>query len=228
MPTPYRLKTRVFGCVGPLFVRFICGSSRLSVTGSEILARHAAQGRCVFAFWHSRIFFMIYYYARYLRTCRVSTLISLSRDGDYAAILAERFGQEAVRGSSSRGGMKALRALAGRLAEGHNVALTPDGPRGPALQVQDGVIRLAQITGATIIPLSYDARSKWTLRSWDRFILPKPFGRIHMAVGEPFSVPKQASPEELREHRDRLQQALTNLDRLCADQVAPRPHSPTA
>ncbi|MBP8304586.1 MAG: lysophospholipid acyltransferase family protein [Phycisphaerae bacterium] len=203
-------------------MRLICRSSRLTLTGAEILEQPARQGRCVFAFWHSRIFFLAYYYARFIRSPRIATLISLSRDGDYASALVEQLGQDAVRGSSSRGGMKAMRALSARLAEGYNVALTPDGPRGPACRVQDGVVRLAQITGAKVIPVSYDARSKWTLRSWDRFILPKPFSRIHVAVGEPICVPNQASPEELREHCARLEHALTALDRLCADQVAHR------
>jgi lysophospholipid acyltransferase (LPLAT)-like uncharacterized protein len=219
MPTLHRLKTTVLGCVGHPLVRFIDGSNRLSITGEKILDQYAGQGGCIFAFWHSRIFFMIYYYSRYIRTPKVSTLISMSRDGDYAASLVERFGQNAVRGSSSRGGMKAIRTLTHCLADGHNVALTPDGPRGPAFQVQEGVIRLAQVTGARIIPASYDASRKWTLKSWDRFIFPKPFGRIHLAVGEPLCVPREASPDESSLYRQKVQDALLQLDGLCANQV---------
>jgi len=216
----HRLKTAVFGCLGFRGLRFICSSNRLSISGTEVIDRYVRQGGNIFAFWHSRLFYLIYYYAFHVKTPKVSILISLSRDGDYGETLVARMGQDVVRGSSSRGGTQAMRALAARLAQGYNVALTPDGPRGPAFQVQDGIVRLAQLTGARIIPVSYDARSKWTLRSWDRFIVPKPFGTIHAALGEPLSVPRQASPGQIHEYRDRLQDVLTGLDRLCADHVA--------
>ena len=218
-----RLKTAIVGCVGCELLQFVCWSNRLSVTGSEVLDRYAGQGGNIFAFWHSRLFYMVYHYARYIRTPKASALISLSRDGDYAQAVLGRFRQDAVRGSSSRGGSRAIRALAGRLAEGYNVALTPDGPRGPALQVQKGVIRLAQMTGARIIPASYDASRKWTLHSWDRFIFPRPFGRIHLAVGEPLCVPRETSPDGVKDSCAQLQEALTLLDRTCKEQITSQP-----
>jgi len=219
MPAMHRLKTAVFGCLGYRVIKYVCGSNRVSVTGSDLIDRYVSQGRNIIAFWHSRQLYLLYHYGRYVRTPTISILISLSRDGDYAAAVANRFRQDAVRGSSSRGGSRAIRVLADKLAEGHNVALTPDGPRGPAFQVQKGVIRLAQITGTRIIPVSYDASRKWTLHSWDRFILPKPFGRIHMAVGEPLCVPCELSAEGVEDYCTRLQDALTLLDRTCAERV---------
>jgi len=219
MPALHRLKTAVFGFGAYHLLRLVCGSNRLSITGTEVTDQVVGQGHNIFAFWHSRLFYLVYYYARHITTPKASILISLSRDGDYGHALVNWLKQDAVRGSSSRGGTRAIRALAGRLAEGYNVALTPDGPRGPALEVQQGVIRLAQVTGARIIPVSYDASRKWTLRSWDRFILPKPFGRIHMAIGEPICVPRDISQDEVRAYRDRLQDSLARLDRLCEDRV---------
>ena len=219
MTRVHRLKTETFGFVAYHVLRGVCGSNRLSITGTEIIDQYFGQGHNIFAFWHSRLFYLVYYYACHIRTPKVSILISLSRDGDYGQALVGRLKQDAVRGSSSRGGMKAVRALVDRLTEGYNVALAPDGPRGPAFQVQEGVIRLAQVTGARIIPASYDASRKWTLGSWDRFILPKPLGRIHLAVGQPICVPQDTSNKELHSYSDRLQNALTDLDHLCAEHV---------
>jgi lysophospholipid acyltransferase (LPLAT)-like uncharacterized protein len=215
----HTLKTAIFGGVGYGVLRFLCGTNRLSITGTDVIDRYVGQGRNILTFWHSRLFYLVYYYALRVRTPKASILISLSRDGDYGQALVDWLKQDAVRGSSSRGGTKAVLALAARLDQGNNIALTPDGPRGPAFQVQDGVIRLAQVTGASIIPASYDASRKWTLKSWDRFILPKPFGRIHLALGEPIYVPKEMSPDERILYGKKVQDALLQLDGLCADQV---------
>jgi lysophospholipid acyltransferase (LPLAT)-like uncharacterized protein len=219
MPVLHRLKTQLFGCVGYCVVQGICGSNRLTISGLERIEDSVSQGHNIFALWHSRLFYLVYFYCHHVKSPKTSILISLSRDGDYGQALVRWFKQDAVRGSSSRGGARAAWALAARLAAGNNLALTPDGPRGPAFQVQDGIIRLAQVTGATIIPASYDASRKWTLKSWDRFILPKPFGRIHLAIGEPFRVPSEASASDVKTYCQRLQDSLTELDALCAEKV---------
>jgi lysophospholipid acyltransferase (LPLAT)-like uncharacterized protein len=218
-PLTHRIKVRIFGCVGYYLIQGICRSNRFSVSGLESIRESVQQGHNIFALWHSRLFYLVYFYCRHVRTPQASILISLSRDGDYGQALVSRFKQDAVRGSSSRGGAKAAWALASRLAAGKNLALTPDGPRGPAFQVQNGIVRLAQVTGSTIVPVSYDASRKWTLKSWDRFILPKPFGRIHMAIGEPIRVPSHASAEEVKLYCQKLQDALTELDARCAEKV---------
>ena len=218
-PLTHRIKVRIFGCVGYYVVQGICRTNRLTVSGLECIRESVQQGHNIFALWHSRLFYLVYFYCRHVKTPQTSILISLSRDGDYGQALVGRFKQDAVRGSSSRGGAKAAWALAGRLAAGNNLALTPDGPRGPAFQVQEGVVRLAQVTHSPIIPVSYDASRKWTLRSWDRFILPKPFGRIHMALGEPIQVPADASPEDVKAYCQKLQNVLAGLDATCAEKV---------
>ncbi len=218
-PLTHRIKVGIFGCVGYYVIQGICRSNRLTISGLEDVRESVQQGHNIFAFWHSRLFYLVYFYCRHVRTPQASILISLSRDGDYGQALVGRFKQDAVRGSSSRGGAKAAWALASRLAAGNNLALTPDGPRGPAFQVQEGVVRLAQVTHSPIIPVSYDASRKWTLKSWDRFILPKPFGRIHLAIGEPIRVPSHASPQEVKACCQKLQDALTGLDALSAQKV---------
>ena len=154
-----------------------------------------------------------------IKTRRASILISMSRDGDYGVALAHRFKHNTVRGSSSRGGRRAIRALAERLQQGDNLMLVPDGPRGPAFQVNVGIIKLAQMTGATILPGCYNASRKLTLKSWDKFIIPLPLGRIHMAVGEPITVPTEATQEDLENCRQALENSLLALNRESAARI---------
>jgi len=128
--------------------------------------------------------------------------------------------QDFVRGSTSRGGQKAIRALAAKLAAGDNIAITPDGPRGPAFKVSEGIIRLAQLTGARIVPVSYDATRKKHLKSWDRFILVKPFGRVHVAFAEPIEIPKDIDSSSVEEYRKNLEKTFLELDQICAEELS--------
>ncbi len=106
-----------------------------------------------------------------------------------------------------------------RLERGYNIALTPDGPRGPREQAQKGVIRMAQMTNTPIIPVSYDASRKRCLKSWDRFILPLPFSKFHLAFAQPIIVPPDAQGPELEKARQELERALIDLGKLCQQQV---------
>jgi len=196
---------------------------RLRITGLEILEKYSPQGRNIFAFWHGRLVYLIYYYAKIVKTPKASILVSQSRDGDYGAAIVKYFKHDCVRGSSSRGGHQAIRQLADRLDAGFNLALTPDGPRGPAFQVRPGIIKLAQFTDAHIIPASYAASRYLTLKSWDRCIVPLPFCRIHMALSDPIHVPRGSSPEEIETIRARLQSVLADLDDLCRQEVGLKP-----
>lgn len=211
--------TKVFAFLGNLFLRCVCGSNKLSVTRSDILDTHYSKGGNIFAFWHSRLFYLTYHATKVSTEHKLAILISMSRDGDYGTALAHRLGVNVVRGSSSRSGRAAIRSLAAKLSGGYNIVVTPDGPRGPAFEANQGVIRLAQLTGARIIPVSYDATRKRVLKSWDRFILPKCFGRVHMAFAEPIQVPRRASPDEVERQRKDLEQTLLGLDRTCAEKL---------
>jgi lysophospholipid acyltransferase (LPLAT)-like uncharacterized protein len=215
----HKLLTITFAFCFNLLLRFICGSNRLSVTRSDVFETYAEQGGNIFTFWHSRPFFLAYFYVKNARKRKISVLVSLSRDGDYGVALLRKLKQDYVRGSTSRGGQTAVRGLAGKIAEGNNVAITPDGPRGPARRVSEGVIKLAQITGARIIPVSYDATRKRLLKSWDRFVVVMPFGRVHVAFGEPIEVPRRITPEERGRYRDQLERALRGLDDICVEQL---------
>ena len=216
----HRFSTTVFACVLALLLRLVCGSNRLTTTREDIFARYAGQGGNIFAFWHNRLFYLAYYYVIRAGGHNVTMLVSLSRDGDYGVALARRLKQDVVRGSSSRGGRRAVCELVRRIAEGKNVAITPDGPRGPAFSVNKGTIKLAQITGARIIPVSFDASRKRGLRSWDRFIWVRPFGRVHMAFGEPIEIPRKTTAAEGIRYGRQLEQSLCELDRICAERLS--------
>ena len=212
--------TKLFALLANLVLFVLYHLNRRSVTGMDRLLHQAEQGNTIYALWHGRLFYLTYFYVKNVKTRRASILISMSRDGDYGVALAHRFGHNTVRGSSSRGGRRAIRALSERLQEGDNLMLTPDGPRGPAFHVNVGIVKLAQMTGAAILPGSYDASRKLILKSWDKFIIPLPLGRIHMAVGEPITVPAEATPEDIENCRQALENSLRALDRECGARIA--------
>jgi len=213
------LLTKLFGFFVSLALRLTCRTNKLSVTGLDIFEKYAEQGNNIFAFWHSRMFYLAYFYATHAKTKKVSVLISLSRDGDYGVAVARRLKQDVVRGSTAKGALQATRKLAAKLAEGYNVAITPDGPRGPARIANDGIIKLAQLTGARIIPVSYDATRKHLLKSWDNFIILWPFGKVHLGFAAPITVSRNITRDQCRQYRAQLEQTLRDLDHLCAEKL---------
>jgi hypothetical protein len=172
------------------------------------------QGAYIFAFWHNRIFFLPYLFRKYWRTRqrkRVAVLVSSSRDGEKLAKVLEKFDLVCVRGSSSRRGRQALRELHRLVDDGHDIGITPDGPRGPKYKVQDGVISLAQLTGATIVPITYLLEWKITLTSWDAFMIPLPFGRCVVRLGQPLLIPRAADEQFRANKKLELETVLQNL-----------------
>lgn len=151
----------------------------------------------IFAIWHNRLALALLMYRHYARqrgqAHRLAAIVSASKDGGLVARVLEHFGVEPVRGSSSRRGAQALVELKTWAGRGYDIAFTPDGPRGPCYVVQAGTISLAQLTGRPIVPVSYRLDRKVTLKSWDRFQIPLPFGRVVMKFGEPFFVPRETS-----------------------------------
>jgi len=144
---------------------------------------------------------------------RCVCLISASADGEMIARIVERFGIQAARGSSSRRGKEAFRELAENFDGGMDVAITPDGPRGPRYRVQQGIIGLAQRTGAPVYPVSWIMDRKIELPSWDRFMIPLPFARCTIIIGEPLSIQKTRTEEEFEGECRRLEEALLELER---------------
>ncbi len=167
--------------------------------------------RYIGALWHNRLLLLPFVIKRYLPERRGAALISTSRDGAILADLVERFGFEVVRGSSSRKGASAIRQLAEVIAQGRDVVITPDGPRGPAYELGQGIVYLAQQSGAGVIPVNMEYSSYWRVKSWDRFILPKPFSRVRVVFGPPHRVAATASEEAFERERQRLQDAMLQL-----------------
>jgi len=140
-----------------------------------------------------------------------AALISASRDGELLADAIKRFGFDVVRGSSSRLGASAILQLEGVLASGRDVVITPDGPRGPAYELGPGIIFLAQKSGAAVVPINIEYSSCWRIKSWARFIVPRPFARVRVIIGAPYRVRSTSTDDEFEAERLRLQNAMMAL-----------------
>ncbi len=161
----------------------------------------------IYAVWHDRILLLPLLYA----TRRPRVLASRSQDGELVARYIARFGLEAVRGSSSRGGAEALRLLARSLKQGRDVVVVPDGPRGPAQVAKAGIVTLARVSGAAIVPVALGASSEWRLASWDGFRIPRPFARCVARFGDPIHVPRIADRRAEESARAEVEAALRVL-----------------
>lgn len=173
-------------------------------------------GPLIFCIWHNRLPLSLLMYRDYARRKgqppRMAAIVSASKDGGVVARILEHFGVEPVRGSSSRRGPQALLELTTWAERGYDLALTPDGPRGPCYVLQPGAVALAQLTGQPLVPSSYHLSWKIRLKSWDRFQIPLPFSRALMKFGEPLRIPREASDEQralLHQEFERRLMALT-------------------
>jgi lysophospholipid acyltransferase (LPLAT)-like uncharacterized protein len=161
--------------------------------------------------WHNRLLVLPFVLRRFLPHRNGAALISASRDGAWVAELVKRFGFDVVRGSSSRQGVTAMLQLTDVLASGRDVVITPDGPRGPVYELGPGIILLAQKSGALVFPANLEYSRCWRVKSWDRFILPRPFSKVRVIFGPPHRVALTSSDEEFEAERLRLQNAMMAL-----------------
>jgi lysophospholipid acyltransferase (LPLAT)-like uncharacterized protein len=181
---PWWLEPAAFA--GALLVRLLGMTWRFEVERAPGYAEGAARGeRFVFAFWHARLLPLVY--AR--RHEGITVLVSRHRDGQLITRVVEHLGFTTARGSSTRGGEAGVRELLARATAGHDLAITPDGPRGPAERVKDGLVFVATRTERRIVPIATASRPAWVFRSWDRFRVPRPFARVRIAYGAPIAVP---------------------------------------
>lgn len=163
------------------------------------------------ALWHNRLLIFPFVLRRFFSNRHGAALISASRDGDLLADAITRFGFDVVRGSSSRLGASAIFQLTDVLASGRDVVITPDGPRGPAYELGPGIILLAQKSGSAVLPVNMEYSSCWRLKSWDRFILPRPFAKIRVIIGQPHRVRSTNTVADFEAERLRLQDAMMAL-----------------
>ncbi|HSY42373.1 MAG TPA: lysophospholipid acyltransferase family protein [Candidatus Acidoferrum sp.] len=174
-------------------------------------------GKFIIAIWHNRLALSAILYHRYVRKFepgrQFAAIASASRDGAFLAQILEDFGIVPIRGSSSRRGAQALVELTSCAELGYDLAVTPDGPRGPCYEAQGGVVVTAQLTGLPIIPVSYHLNWKIRLKSWDRFQIPLPFARCEVITGKPIFIPREISDEQREIFRKQLEQALREITR---------------
>ena len=174
-------------------------------------------GQAIFCFWHNRLALCVKLYFTFRRArfaaAGVVGLVSASKDGALLAAIFKRFGVQAARGSSSRRGAQALRELATWVERGYDVAITPDGPRGPRYIVAEGAAGLAQITGLPIVPVSYHLNWKITLKSWDAFQIPLPFSVCEINIGKIFRAPTEATDVAREKIRQELEAELHAITR---------------
>lgn len=167
------------------------------------------------ALWHNRLLIFPLVLRRFFPNRPGAALISASRDGDLLADAVERFGFDVVRGSSSRLGATGIRQLTDVLQSHRDVVITPDGPLGPVYEPGPGIVFLAQKSGAAILPMNMEYSNCWRVRSWDRFIVPRPFAKVRVIIGQPHHVRATGTDEEFETERRRLQEAMMSLVERC-------------
>lgn len=204
--------------LGRGLVRVLASSLRLRELPSSGLRALWDTGQpVIYTVWHGQILLLPYLYGR---RYRIHALTSRSRDGEVLSRFVQGFGIHVVRGSSSRGGARALLALARVIREeGDNVLIVPDGPRGPRHVAQSGAVVLAKMTGAPIVPLAVGASPRRVLRSWDAFVVPHPFARVVVVFGQPLTVPRDAGREIVETKRRELEAVLLGIT-AAADRAA--------
>jgi lysophospholipid acyltransferase (LPLAT)-like uncharacterized protein len=204
-------RARVLIALGFGLYRLWAGTLRLRVEDPHDVVDFVRNQPVIFAIWHNRLLMLPRVFDPCFPTRQSFGLISASRDGDLVSVLIERSGYGTIRGSSSRKGASALRQLVDTLAAGSNVLLTPDGPRGPVYEASQGLVFLAQKTGAPVVPIHMEYSSCWRLKSWDRFIVPRPFAKLRAIFGVPLRIAETPTPEEFEGERMRLQNAIMDL-----------------
>src|SRR5690348_13099539 len=174
-------------------------------------------GPAIYCIWHNRLALSLKLYftfgRRYHHSAGLAGLVSASKDGAFLAAILERFGVLPVRGSSSRRGPQALLELTTWAERGYDLAITPDGPRGPRYVVQDGAMALAQVTGHPLVPVSCHLSWKIQVKSWDRFQIPLPFSRCEIITGRSLLVPREATDAERETLRRQLEAELHAISR---------------
>ena len=190
------LKFEAAGVVGAGMVAALFATTRVTRTGDEHVLRYRRSGTpVVFVFWHGQLLPLVHYH----RHEGAVVLVSEHADGEYITRVIERNGFGTVRGSSTRGGTKGLKGLIRAARSGKDLALTPDGPRGPAGDFKPGALAVAQVTGLPVIPVAVGASSGWRFRSWDGFLVPRPFARIAIHYGDPVLIARDASRDDMAE-----------------------------
>ena len=216
---------RAAGLLGAALLRFLRFTWRVTETPHRFVAtRRAARSGppgTLYVQWHSRILLSSSTQAR----TGLTVLVSQHGDGEFIVQAIERMGFETIRGSTTRGGARALLVIVRTLEAGRDVALTPDGPKGPRLRVQQGCVIAASKARAPIVPVAFECSRARRLASWDRFVVPWPFVKVAVVAGDPIEVPPGLDEAGLEEWRARVEAALLDVTRRAAEMVGTRAES---
>lgn len=212
-PGTFPYKVIIF--CGVIFLKIWYKTLRVKRTDSMGVTTGKEAGNYAVAMWHNRIFCMLPLFHAKFRTNTV-TVSSRSKDGQVMTDCVKHFGLETIRGSSNKegrdkGGAAALIHAIRALKSGKNICFTVDGPQGPKYKVKPGIFKASQKSGAAILPISANMNSYWEIKSWDRLQIPKPFSKVEVIIGDPITIEKNCTAEELDEHREKLEEALLAL-----------------
>lgn len=208
-------KKKLLHFLAPHIIRMIISTFGITYKqewqGREHLDQLKANGKnWILSTWHNNILGD----SLLLRDQNLVSMVSTSTDGMIAAKVLELMGNQTIRGSTSRGGVKVLLRMIKEIKSGLNGAITPDGPRGPRFVLKEGAISIAQKTGAALVPLHYESTNQWTFeKSWDQQKLPKPFSTLIISIGEPFFVPEKLSRDEFEAVRQEFENRMMDNTR---------------
>jgi lysophospholipid acyltransferase (LPLAT)-like uncharacterized protein len=214
-----RVEAAIISSVGYRAIGALGRTLRWRLDGFERFDEIRAAGhQPIMSFWHGRILPATYYFRRR----GIVVITSENFDGEWIAGIIERFGYGTARGSTSRGGARALLRMSRELAAGHAVGFTVDGPRGPARVSQPGAVWLAKASGHPVLPFHCEADRSWTMNSWDRTQIPRPFATVAISIGPPFYVPREADDAAIEQARQRLDGALFAAEQRTREMLAGR------
>lgn len=201
---------RAAALAGAVLLRGLFATLRVRIIDPHGFLAAPPDGPAIYAFWHNRILAITAAFLRcYPRGRRgVLVLTSASKDGTWLGLVARQLGMGSVRGSSSRRGATAMRELLDRVEAGYDIAITPDGPRGPVYQLGPGLVYLAQKARLPVLPCHATFHSAWRLRTWDSFAIPKPFSCVDVTLGPLLRVPAAANEQSLHEEQRKIESAL--------------------
>ena len=206
------MKAKFLGWLIAMIMRAVGLTLRWRVKDcSGVMSVHF-KGSLIVAFWHNQIFGATLFYRKFLSDRVASVLTSSSRDGDLMASVAGQFGNDAIRGSSNKRPVAALREMVRflRLRNGKDIVITPDGPRGPAYKLQTGLIKVSQWAEVPVLPLRLSYSNELTLKTWDRFRIPLPFSRIDVTLEKLEMFPEGPDMQSVEEHRSSLEKVLAS------------------
>ena len=203
-------RERLLALMGATILKTLFLTLRLRIEDRSGVLKEDAGSPVIVCFWHNRILGITFAFDRIYPKKRagVTVLTSPSKDGEILAQLVGAFGMKAVRGSSSRRGSRALLELVKLIRSGRDIAITPDGPRGPRYSLGPGIILLAQTTGTRIVPAHASFSRCVRMKTWDGFIIPLPFSKVSVTIDEALAIPAELTAEEFETKRQNLEDLL--------------------